>query len=312
MGQICSLCGTDPYYVSIAMKQPHGTMCGWMDTNLRQNELREDHIQTWIHMVCSRHTWNHQILYNDEEPDNIPEHSFPKRKGHTKGIVLWNSRTIGWLVHSVPKYPETIRLESPFMIPNISEPQLIYGQSFCYVEMNMSHYDNIISAIQNMESSIYYTTLPSETFLKRTLKENQVIEFELYPNVFHVSKSSVWDKELYQDYLAVRMNGPILVQTWMKNGLPSTPQVKNIKMMKLGEHEEYKTSQDHSKFAISMNCRHPWLFIGDINRMDSQFKRGGGGMLIEDKKLWQAVHRMVQNYTEDIENPNRSPGSLCF
>jgi hypothetical protein len=61
-----------------------------------------------------------------------------------------------------------------------------------------------------------------------------------------------------------------------------------------------------------MNCRHPWLFIGDINRMDSQFKRGGGGMLIEDKNLWKSVNRMIQNYTEDVENPNKNPGALCF
>lgn len=309
MGQFCSaLCGSNPCYVSIALKQPHGPYFGWMDNIMNQDVLKEEpDIHTWIQMVLGRHTWTNQLLYNDEEPTNIPIHSFPHHKGHTKGILLWNSEKIGWLVHSVPKYPEPLQLRKPFVVPIIAENQLLYGQSFCYVEMPIVSYHKILLAVYEMESSIYYTSLEPEHVTGRP-NEQTVCENELYPNIFHLSKSSHWKKELYNDYLVERMGGKILAQTWMKPGLPSTKGVKNIKMLQLGDQEEYKTTQDHSKFCISMDARHPWVFIGDINRMESQTRRGGGGILIEDKNMWRALNRVIISYSEeDVENPNRVP-----
>ena len=43
----------------------------------------------------------------------------------------------------------------------------------------------------------------------------------------------------------------------------------------------FKSSQDHSKWAVTED--HVW--IGDLNHMKLQEKRGGGGMVISDDAL---------------------------
>lgn len=58
-------------------------------------------------------------------------------------------------------------------------------------------------------------------------------------------------------------------------------------------------TEDHSKWAISTNATNDGgLFCAsDINRMHSQFSRGGGSLCIVSKGLWTAFKQVV----EDLE-----------
>ena len=67
---------------------------------------------------------------------------------------------------------------------------------------------------------------------------------------------------------------------------------------------EYSMSNDHSKYAVSMDSEHPWVFIGDINRMESQYRRGGGGILIKNIELWKRMNEILLSYTDILPNPN--------
>ena len=47
-------------------------------------------------------------------------------------------------------------------------------------------------------------------------------------NIFHIAKSDNWNKDIYDDYLALELKTSCMVETWMKNGLSSTLKTKNI------------------------------------------------------------------------------------
>ena len=53
----------------------------------------------------------------------------------------------------------------------------------------------------------------------------------------------------------------------------------------------YSYTHDHSKFCYSDNG---WVMISDINRMTTQFKRGGGGIIIQDKQISQLFKGILQ------------------
>jgi deoxyribonuclease-2 len=298
-------------YYSIALKKPDGKIYSYYDNELNNNSLLiKDNINEWIHDVYTKkkNKWLYQLLYNDEILDNIidniPDNKifFLNRKGHNKGILLWNNEKIGWLIHSIPKYPNKIKLDKEFKIEDIDEGQLIYGQSFVYIELDIKELNNILMQLKIMESNVYYTNY--DKYNKIENPANIINELTLDDNIFHISKSSKWNKDLYDDYIRIFINSKILCQTWMKPGLDSTEHTKNIRNIKWDDNIHYITSQDHSKYAISMDKNKPWIFIGDINRMESQYRRGGGGLLIKDKNLWTAFNKIIVNYNELIVNPN--------
>lgn len=55
--------------------------------------------------------------------------------------------------------------------------------------------------------------------------------------------------------------------------------------------------QDHSKWAISIESDKPFVCIGDMNRMRSQAKRGGGVICLkDDKQLWNNFKNSIYSF----------------
>jgi deoxyribonuclease-2 len=310
--QCFNLCNSkNRIYFSIALKKPDGKMYSYYDSeNISDSFIIKENINEWINnlYIKNNNKWTYQLLYNDEIPDNMDNHKtfFLNKKGHNKGILLWNSTTIGWLIHSVPKYPNEIELKN-FKIEDIEEGQLIYGQSFVYIELDIKELDNIFRQLKIMEASVYFTNYNKYGDIKLVdinLGTNLINNIKLDENIFHISKSSKWNKDIYDEYLRIFMDSKILCQSWMKPGLNSTENTKNIKNIKWDDKINYTTSQDHSKYAISMNKNNPWVHIGDINRMESQYRRGGGGIIIKDKNLWNCFNKIIVDYNDLVLNPN--------
>ena len=73
-----------------------------------------------------------------------------------------------------------------------------------------------------------------------------------------------------------------------------TSLTRNVQELRWPEFNvKYPDTHDHSKWAISADAKHPWVLILDLNRMKSQFKRGGGGICIKHPGLWQAFAKMI-------------------
>ena len=61
---------------------------------------------------------------------------------------------------------------------------------------------------------------------------------------------------------------------------------------------EWRRTQDHAKIGCSIEGS--YVCIGDMNRMDSQRKRGGGFMCIEDEGFWKVMNRALLKTKQPI------------
>jgi deoxyribonuclease-2 len=262
----------DEYNLEIALKYPQSLKYGELiDGNWVENESIND----WIKIKYYR-KWNNWLVYNDESPNKTA-------KGHCKGVLTWNNKTIGWLIHSVPKFPEYLDETG---ISGIEYSELKYGQSFVYIEFNIIHLNYILKQIYEMEPNIYIKSdnvpiIDSTNYYK------------IYPiigeKIYHIAKSPDFEKDIYEDILMAEFGESCLVESWIRGQeIPESSKIVHVKKV-----NGYKSSSDHSKFAISIKSNNKWVFIGDLNRMESQKKRGGGGLLICDDSIHEAFMKII-------------------
>ena len=60
-------------------------------------------------------------------------------------------------------------------------------------------------------------------------------------------------------------------------------------MSPLGIPWTWPETHDHAKWGITVDS--DWVCVGDINRMVSQEKRGGGTIAFQDQTLWAALSK---------------------
>lgn len=65
--------------------------------------------------------------------------------------------------------------------------------------------------------------------------------------------------------------------------------MKYIDLSRLGFPYAWPETHDHAKWGISVDS--DWVCVGDINRMVSQRKRGGGTIAFQDNILWSALSK---------------------
>uniref|UniRef100_A0A1I7WXQ3 Deoxyribonuclease-2-alpha n=1 Tax=Heterorhabditis bacteriophora TaxID=37862 RepID=A0A1I7WXQ3_HETBA len=87
----------------------------------------------------------------------------------------------------------------------------------------------------------------------------------------------------------------IIVESWRRGSqvplsCSATYHANDALEIKVGNTSEFKYTKDHSKMARSVDATRPWVCIGDINRMTSQYVRGGGTNCISSAFLWKAFN----------------------
>lgn len=100
--------------------------------------------------------------------------------------------------------------------------------------------------------------------------------------------------DLYSGLLVFYLNQPLFVKSWGK--MKSTPlhsncssdipyHVYNVKSVKLSKHKVSDTA-DHSKWCVTPD--RGWTCVADMNREESQMKRGGGAICTDDVEVRNA------------------------
>ncbi|XP_062608056.1 deoxyribonuclease-2-alpha-like [Saccostrea cucullata] len=105
--------------------------------------------------------------------------------------------------------------------------------------------------------------------------------------------------DLYRDLIRKKFDDSLYVQTWRPNLNSSTGKVTNVENVCFKNGLTYKTSLDHSKWAVAKNK--PWTCICDINRHITQFKRGGLVLCLKNAEV-------AKEFRELIEEKNRCKG----
>ncbi|KAI3361344.1 hypothetical protein L3Q82_013521 [Scortum barcoo] len=263
------------------------------------------------------------ILYNDQRPpvdfgDRWADNS-GSRGGHTKGVVLLDKNQGFWLVHSTPHFPP-VQQAGEYSYPDSGVNN---GQNFICVTYPLTRFQTIGEQLQINQPNVYDCDVPeSLASLVPALAavcEKKHLSGHIFPHVKTVSNRSVtltskdgtdfisfakgssFDNDLYHAWVAPTLKSNLLVQFWIRSTgiLPSDCsqgwKVLDIKLINPGQTFSFKTSEDHSKWAVSSEEGGSkggggggWVCVGDINRNVAEEKRGGGTVCLRDPAVWKA------------------------
>ncbi|KAG0719615.1 Deoxyribonuclease-2-alpha [Chionoecetes opilio] len=246
------------------------------------------------------------ILYNDEFPNGTTSMT----RGHTKGVVVMTLKGGFWLVHSVPKYP-------PPPLDGYSFPHSAhrYGQTMLCISLLADQSQSLGWQLIQNNPFMYSANMPASLAAQFPVLA-RVMEGERpsAPPWYHITsitsqggktftsfaKYKKYNQDLYSGLVAPTLQTDILVESW-RNGphpLPSscntTYTVENIEEVTArAPSTNFTTHKDHSKWVVAARPEKPYVCIGDINRMETQFERGGGTVCMSSLSIWYRFHKLV-------------------
>lgn len=104
-----------------------------------------------------------------------------------------------------------------------------------------------------------------------------------------IAKNRKWRRDFWNDLVGPTLHADLDCETWIRgpvaphrdsDGVHVCDDVTQIDLRPLGMPWAWPETRDHAKWAIT--TRRDWICVGDINRMRSQEKRGGGTVAFRD------------------------------
>jgi len=240
------------------------------------------------------------VLWNDEAPDG----STNNNKAHAKGIVVFDTSQGFFFRHSIPNFPPA--KESGFSYPASGA---IYGQTLICLTLDINTIDTVASQFLVNYPLVYsygFVGDASKTQNIRNLavgnhvtaKSNSIVTIHTKKGlaVSDYAKSKEWDNDLWDSLVAPNVKQNFFVETWGRPLMPSLCNaskfhILNIKEVKVDSNAVFSETKDHAKWGISEKGN--TVCIGDINRMTSQRKRGGGTSCINVDKVYKQFSAII-------------------
>jgi deoxyribonuclease-2 len=245
------------------------------------------------------------ILYNDEMPAGAGA-SDSGSYGHTKGVIVFDtaSKTAFWLLHSWPKFVSPKAKEMP--VPD-------YGQTYLCISIDLDTAGIIANQmINHQEPQVYLPRMPATLdktqplfLLSKHVDPNATADSDVISCTSTgglkfkvIAKNRKWGKDFWNDLVGPTLRADMDVETWIRGKIPpildadgvhKVFDVKFIDFNPLGFPYQWSETHDHAKWGLTVDA--DWICVGDINRMISQEKRGGGTIAFQDKKLWNALKK---------------------
>jgi len=251
-------------------------------------------------------------LWNDE-PTNKGSVGAPK--AHAKG-VLAIAKSGFWLTHSVPIFPQVPDHEknSKSSFPGAKEPT--NAQSFLCVTIGTDAIPGLMKLFETDWMIIYSAADNAglggkfqEWALKDTHTDAKNASADSYVTTVTslggqaftaFAKSAALNDDLYEALVAPHFKKDFIAETW-QNGVGRIPSwkkgkqhaytIENGAVVGFPGHDQFKESNDHSKWAVSMDGE--VLCVGDINRQEGQTRRGGGTTCISDATYAKQILNVV-------------------
>lgn len=288
-----------------AIKEPKGTSYVYWDNNtpfapsgLSLNDTDSGALASTLKQLWEPNT--EYILFNDEPPvttDNI-------KNGHTKGVWAWNKNEAFVITHSIPLFPKGPVMATSY--EGMGSNAYTYGQTLACFSFSIANLIILANQMILESPDIYEKKTGSNTPQPLLNLANGLVSNEPMCNstalntvgglqIMFFSKSSQWNNELYSQCIAQTIQESLFVETWIR-GSATGPSclgnfhVNDITLLELPFHEIYKETQDHSKWAVGTQ----YVCAADINRMTTQYKRGGGAFCFINPALAKTLNATIQ------------------
>lgn len=250
------------------------------------------------------------FMFNDE----VPEGQVNFKMGHAKGAVLFDDASIVYIITSVPHYPYNDTAGY-----NFPHTGVYYGQHFFCATFPKSELTKLLYQIRMMWPFVYNYKVDQKNLQKyedldgivhnkplpaASNPSSKVEQLRMTDNTVldAYNKNGTFGADIFSGLISTNFNPPmnLLTETWQngKSKLPSfcskNYSVKNVLHVKLfAEHFDYKESQDHSKWAVSADKKDHYICFGGVNRMGSQYRRGGAMYCFFNDLLWNVMRSSV-------------------
>jgi deoxyribonuclease-2 len=270
---------------------------------------------SWFKKLFQQENQIGYVLYNDQA-DTVTV-----KKGHTKGILLFDSTSVVWIVHSIPHYPPKISSGRYY----INSSQLVFGQSMLCMRTKFEALDSIGKQLLFNNPQVYDYSIPNY-FNKKTTQSSilsnlisvingghvkappwfNTVSFQTFNNrheFLSFAKYGSFAQDLYTGLVAQNLQSNLYTETW-NNGRGTLSSnctldfhvlnIENVSFESLNV--SFSVHKDHSKWAVTMSKNKTVVCIGDINRQEDQFKRGGGTLcLMNEKNIWSSYRNLVKD-----------------
>ncbi|EGC30473.1 hypothetical protein DICPUDRAFT_157792 [Dictyostelium purpureum] len=257
------------------------------------------------------------FMYNDQPPQGTADSYY----AHSKGVVAFTENEGFWLIHSVPRFPHDPNHEDFYYPKN----EINNGQSFLCVSYNaVDNFAKIAEKIFVNRPFIYAfnmplnVNLPSTSIIQSVIKgsyssvsvTDDTILTSAKGNEFQVfAKNAAWGLDLYEDLIQATLKQDMVVTSWrlgkktsvMPSYCSNTGNFTydSMNTLTFSFYSEYdgqvswKYTKDHSKYALSIDEEESYICIGDVNRMYTQWRRGGGSACFVNKSLWNSYRDFI-------------------
>lgn len=277
-----------------------GTTGGFVQPTHDLNNTKSGALASTLGQLWSEKTTDY-IIFNDE-PAGSTSYNFSV--GHTKGVWAWNVEQDAAIVvqHSVPLFPVGPSSSSTYR--GLGGNAWMYGQHLACFSFSVGTlallaeqtiltvpdiYDSRISAsapqaLQDLAQGAYSV----EPICNLTVAQTTGGQLVTY-----YAKSSQWNDELYASCIAPSTDESLLVESWIRGSAegPScgTVDVLDVQNLSYPFGLAFTEYNDHSKWAIGRDL----VCASDINRMTTQYSRGGSAFCFHDEVLAMALRTAV-------------------
>lgn len=259
------------------------------------------------------------VLYNDQ----FEGESGSSTKAHAKGVIIFDETSAIWIAHSIPEFPPKPNTKTY----KIDSDQLIYGQSMICLSLSFEALSQVGLQLYYAYPQVYDYHIPSSMADKAALKnlkevvEKKHVTKEPFTSVQAIKtrenvefltfyKYSKFNQDLYGDLVGKELKTALYTETWRRGSAANMPsvcdepnKVNNILSINIASiGVGFSSMSDHSKWAVSDPADETsalkFLCIGDINRQESQAKRGGGTICFKNNP---GVWKLYKGIVSDVE-----------
>jgi deoxyribonuclease-2 len=315
----------------VAIKLPKGTDYFYYDStdknfHMSPHSLNNTVIGALAH--TTKQLWlpdANYAIYNDQPPKyddidtlnaswgQIPQHTGVRGQspqfGHTKGFFAFSNDDSGfWLTHSIPLFPIGPKDTNNYL--GLGNNAWTYAQNLLCLSVSASALNDMAKLFLLNRPQLYdshltirgaeYETIKNlvagkySTVKLCDMRQIDTTLFKLY------AKTAEWNNDLYAGCVTPTERDTLWVESWIRGSAegPTCPvsdydtlDIKTLEFVVYGSIYSWKETQDHSKWAITANK--DVVCMGDINRMTTQYSRGGGTVCFSDEIL----HSILKNAT---------------
>ena len=316
----------------VILKKPQGTDYFYYDSDSRDFHTSPHSLNaTSIGALAytTKQLWQAEmnyVMYNDQPPkdiydivdDSYSDNLYAGKFGHTKGFFAFVSASDNgfWLTHSIPLFPLGPKVVDDYQ--GLGKNAGTYAQHLLCLSVTAESINNLSKQFLLNRPQLYDSRLVTEKYAYiRQLIDGKYstlnvcdtsvlittggLPFKLY------AKTAEWNNDLYAGCVTPTEQDTLWVESWIRGSAegPTCPvsdydtlDIKTLEFVVGDRIYSWKETQDHSKWAITAN-RYV-ICMGDINRMTTQYSRGGGTACFSDKILHSILKKATTKTNECV------------